>query len=85
MGFAGALTFACAAMIEAKLDQVWARWTRPTETAATGRRDVTYCSRGDDRGLFDTAVLWERVVSAATQTSRTQQRRRRNVGSVCSW
>ncbi|HZF15157.1 MAG TPA: heme lyase CcmF/NrfE family subunit [Steroidobacteraceae bacterium] len=29
VGFAVAFAFACAAMIEGKLDQAWARWTRP--------------------------------------------------------
>jgi cytochrome c-type biogenesis protein CcmF len=29
VGFAVAFAFACAAMLEGKLDQVWARWTRP--------------------------------------------------------
>ncbi len=29
VGFAVAFSFACAAMIEGKLDQTWARWTRP--------------------------------------------------------
>jgi cytochrome c-type biogenesis protein CcmF len=34
VGFAVAYAFACAAMLEGKLDQVWARWTRPWTTAA---------------------------------------------------
>jgi cytochrome c-type biogenesis protein CcmF len=34
VGFAVAFAFACAAMIEGKLDQAWARWTRPWTTAA---------------------------------------------------
>jgi cytochrome c-type biogenesis protein CcmF len=37
MGYVGlsvAFAFACAAMIEGKLDQVWARWTRPWTTMA---------------------------------------------------
>ena len=29
VGFAVAFSFACAAMLEGKLDQTWARWTRP--------------------------------------------------------
>ncbi|HEU4591363.1 MAG TPA: heme lyase CcmF/NrfE family subunit [Steroidobacteraceae bacterium] len=34
VGFAVAYAFACAAMLEGKLDQAWARWTRPWTTAA---------------------------------------------------
>ncbi len=34
VGFAVAFAFACAAMLEGRLDQVWARWTRPWTTAA---------------------------------------------------
>src|SRR5829696_7169020 len=34
VGFAVAFAFACAAMLEGKLDQAWARWTRPWTTAA---------------------------------------------------
>src|SRR5215471_1374496 len=34
VGFAVAFAFACAAMLEGKLDQLWARWTRPWTTAA---------------------------------------------------
>ena len=34
VGFAVAYSFACAAMLEGKLDQVWARWTRPWTTLA---------------------------------------------------
>ncbi len=34
VGFSVAFAFACAAMIEGKLDQVWARWTRPWTTVA---------------------------------------------------
>jgi cytochrome c-type biogenesis protein CcmF len=37
MGYVGlsvAFAFACAAMLEGKLDQVWARWTRPWTTMA---------------------------------------------------
>ncbi len=37
MGYVGlsvAFAFACAAMLEGKLDQVWARWTRPWTTLA---------------------------------------------------
>jgi cytochrome c-type biogenesis protein CcmF len=34
VGFSVAFAFACAAMLEGKLDQVWARWTRPWTTAA---------------------------------------------------
>jgi len=34
VGFAVAFAFACAAMIEGKLDQSWARWTRPWTTVA---------------------------------------------------
>jgi cytochrome c-type biogenesis protein CcmF len=34
VGFAVAFAFACAAMLEGKLDQVWARWTRPWTTTA---------------------------------------------------
>ena len=34
VGFAVAFSFACAAMIEGRLDQAWARWTRPWTTAA---------------------------------------------------
>src|SRR6188508_1444170 len=34
VGFAVAFAFACAAMLEGKLDQVWARWTRPWTTIA---------------------------------------------------
>src|SRR5246500_3030009 len=33
-GFAGAFAFACAAMLEGRLDQNWARWTRPWTTTA---------------------------------------------------
>src|ERR1700756_2055808 len=36
VGFAVAFAFACAAMLEGKLDQTWARWTRPWTTAAWG-------------------------------------------------
>jgi cytochrome c-type biogenesis protein CcmF len=36
VGFAVAFAFACAAMLEGKLDQHWARWTRPWTTAAWG-------------------------------------------------
>jgi cytochrome c-type biogenesis protein CcmF len=36
VGFAVAFAFACAAMLEGKLDQAWARWTRPWTTAAWG-------------------------------------------------
>ena len=34
VGFAVAFAFACAAMLEGKLDQAWARWTRPWTTMA---------------------------------------------------
>jgi cytochrome c-type biogenesis protein CcmF len=34
VGFAVAFAFACAAMLEGRLDQQWARWTRPWATAA---------------------------------------------------
>ncbi|HET9389026.1 MAG TPA: heme lyase CcmF/NrfE family subunit [Steroidobacteraceae bacterium] len=34
VGFAVAFAFACAAMLEGRMDQVWARWTRPWTTAA---------------------------------------------------
>jgi len=34
VGFAVAFAFACAAMLEGKLDASWARWTRPWTTAA---------------------------------------------------
>ncbi|HYB33638.1 MAG TPA: cytochrome c biogenesis protein CcsA, partial [Steroidobacteraceae bacterium] len=34
VGFAVAFAFACAAMLEGRLDQQWARWTRPWTTAA---------------------------------------------------
>ena len=34
VGFAVAYAFACAAMLEGKLDQAWARWTRPWTTLA---------------------------------------------------
>ncbi len=34
VGFSVAFAFACAAMLEGKLDQVWARWTRPWTTVA---------------------------------------------------
>ncbi|MGB8327700.1 MAG: heme lyase CcmF/NrfE family subunit [Steroidobacteraceae bacterium] len=34
VGFAVAFAFACAAMLEGKLDQMWARWTRPWTVAA---------------------------------------------------
>ena len=34
VGFAVAFAFACAAMLEGRLDQMWARWTRPWTTAA---------------------------------------------------
>jgi len=34
VGFAVAFAFACAAMLEGRLDQEWARWTRPWTTTA---------------------------------------------------
>jgi cytochrome c-type biogenesis protein CcmF len=34
VGFAVAFAFACAAMLEGRLDQSWARWTRPWTTTA---------------------------------------------------
>ena len=34
VGFAVAFAFACAAMLEGRLDQAWARWTRPWTTLA---------------------------------------------------
>jgi cytochrome c-type biogenesis protein CcmF len=34
VGFSVAFAFACAAMLEGRLDQSWARWTRPWTTAA---------------------------------------------------
>jgi cytochrome c-type biogenesis protein CcmF len=34
VGFAVAFAFACAAMLEGRMDQMWARWTRPWTTAA---------------------------------------------------
>jgi len=34
VGFAVAFAFACAAMLEGRMDQNWARWTRPWTTAA---------------------------------------------------
>jgi cytochrome c-type biogenesis protein CcmF len=34
VGFAVAFAFACAAMLEGRLDQTWARWTRPWTTSA---------------------------------------------------
>ena len=34
VGFAVAFAFACAAMLEGRLDQAWARWTRPWTTFA---------------------------------------------------
>jgi cytochrome c-type biogenesis protein CcmF len=34
VGFSVAFAFACAAMLEGKLDQTWARWTRPWTTMA---------------------------------------------------
>jgi cytochrome c-type biogenesis protein CcmF len=36
VGLAVAFAFACAAMLEGKLDQSWARWTRPWTTSAWG-------------------------------------------------
>ena len=36
VGFSVAFAFACAAMLEGKMDQTWARWTRPWTTAAWG-------------------------------------------------
>jgi cytochrome c-type biogenesis protein CcmF len=36
VGFAVAFAFACAAMLEGRLDQEWARWTRPWTTIAWG-------------------------------------------------
>jgi cytochrome c-type biogenesis protein CcmF len=36
VGFAVAFAFACAAMLEGRLDQNWARWTRPWTTSAWG-------------------------------------------------
>jgi len=36
VGFAVAFAFACAAMLEGRLDQTWARWTRPWTTTAWG-------------------------------------------------
>jgi cytochrome c-type biogenesis protein CcmF len=36
VGFAVAFAFACAAMLEGRLDQEWARWTRPWTTTAWG-------------------------------------------------
>ncbi len=36
VGFAVAFAFACAAMLEGKMDQAWARWTRPWTTVAWG-------------------------------------------------
>jgi cytochrome c-type biogenesis protein CcmF len=36
VGFAVAFAFACAAMLEGKMDQTWARWTRPWTTVAWG-------------------------------------------------
>src|SRR5882724_5538861 len=36
VGFSVAFAFACAAMLEGRMDQVWARWTRPWTTAAWG-------------------------------------------------
>ncbi|MBV8742381.1 MAG: heme lyase CcmF/NrfE family subunit [Sinobacteraceae bacterium] len=34
VGFAVAFAFACAAMLEGRMDQLWARWTRPWATTA---------------------------------------------------
>jgi cytochrome c-type biogenesis protein CcmF len=34
VGFAVAFAFACAAMLEGRMDQMWARWTRPWTTSA---------------------------------------------------
>jgi cytochrome c-type biogenesis protein CcmF len=34
VGFSVAFAFACAAMLQGKLDQTWARWTRPWTTSA---------------------------------------------------
>src|SRR5579871_5247736 len=34
VGFAVAFAFACAAMLEGRMDQQWARWTRPWATSA---------------------------------------------------
>jgi cytochrome c-type biogenesis protein CcmF len=34
VGFSVAFAFACAAMLEGRLDQAWARWTRPWTTSA---------------------------------------------------
>ncbi len=34
VGFAVAFAFACAAMLEGRMDQMWARWTRPWTTTA---------------------------------------------------
>jgi cytochrome c-type biogenesis protein CcmF len=34
VGFAVAFAFACAAMLEGRMDQMWARWTRPWATSA---------------------------------------------------
>ena len=34
VGLSVAFAFACAAMIEGRLDQAWARWTRPWTTLA---------------------------------------------------
>jgi cytochrome c-type biogenesis protein CcmF len=36
VGFSVAFAFACAAMLEGKMDQTWARWTRPWTTVAWG-------------------------------------------------
>jgi phosphoenolpyruvate phosphomutase len=44
-------------------------------TGASNRtvRDFAYCSRGDDRGLFGTPVLLERVTSGADSKRATQE------------
>ncbi len=55
----------CAICVESKADFSVVVDSLMTGSSNHTVRDFAYCSRGDDRGLFGTPVLLERVTSAA--------------------
>jgi phosphoenolpyruvate phosphomutase len=61
-------------LVEAKADFSVVVDSLPTGVSNRTVRDFVYCSRGDDRGLFGTPVLLERVTGEADSARRPQGR-----------
>jgi phosphoenolpyruvate phosphomutase len=56
-------------LVESKADFSVVVDSSPTDASNRTVRDFAYCTRGDDRGLFGTPVLLQRVVSRAEAVS----------------